>query len=341
MLRRLVQWLQPVVLILSMLAIGWFLTNQWPTLRNYPWRLDWRWLLATCVVTLASWGVEIAIWRHLLVSLGGHLSFWTAARLWFLSAIVRYIPGNIWQPLTLTLYSRRHGVPPETTITSIVLFQVVILLAVIPIFVGYFLWIDTTSFAAQYVAHVPQAFLWLALAPLLLFLLRPQWLIQLLNWGLARLQRPPLATQLTSGRLLMLILASLFVWLLWGGVFVCITFAVAGDGVADRAAITPLLIASFPIANTIGLLSLITPSGFGVREGTFFLLLTPQIDGGVVTVIALALRVWGVLNELLLALISLPFEQASIASQGNEPTVPFDSAIAEPVVASDLRREIT
>src|SRR3954447_26190490 len=129
MLRRLVHWLQPIFLLLALVAIGWFLTQQWPALRTYPWRLNWEWFLITAVLTLAGWAVEIAIWWRLLAALGGYLSYWTAARIWFLSAIVRYIPGNIWQPLSLTLYCRRHGVAPEISITSIILYQVVILLA--------------------------------------------------------------------------------------------------------------------------------------------------------------------------------------------------------------------
>jgi hypothetical protein len=282
---------------------------------------------------------EIAVWRHLLSTLGGKLPYWVAVRLWFLSAVVRYIPGNIWQPLSLTLHSRRHGIAPEATITSLILFQVITLLAIAPIFVIYFLWIDTKSLAAQFVAGFPPALIWTALVPLVLFLLRPQWLLALLNWALARIGRPPLATQLTSGALLTLIFVAWVDWILWGGVFAAFTFAVAGAGVTGGAAHAPLLIASYPIANAIGFLSLITPSGFGVREGAMYLLLTPQIDGGVVTVIALAVRVWGVLSELLMALISAPFEHASTKFARVDALVPIDSPLPDPVVKPDLHRE--
>jgi uncharacterized membrane protein YbhN (UPF0104 family) len=340
MLRRLIRWSQPIFLLVALAAIGWFLAKQWPTLRTYPWRLDWGWLLATCLFTWASWAVEIAIWRHLLATLGGNLPYWTAARIWFLSAIVRYIPGNVWQPLSLTLYCRRHGVAPEAAVTSIVLFQVVTLLATAPILVLYFVWIDTKSLAAQWISHFPPALLWLALLPLLAFLLRPQWLVEVLNWALLRLQRPPLAVKLTSGNLLTLLLVALFDWFLWGSVFAAFTFAVAGDAVGSgwgsNVAIAPLLIASYPIASVVGFLSLITPSGFGVREGAFYLLLTPQIAGSVVTVVALGIRVWGIINEVILALISAPYEKASAAG-ASVPPASVDVPVREPVIA-DLTR---
>ena len=348
MLRRLVRWIQPAFLTLAFIAIGWFLANQWPVLRTYPWRLHWGWLLATSVITLTSWGLEIAIWQHLLASLGGKLPYWAAARIWFLSAPVRYIPGNVWQPISMTLYGRRHGIEPEITITSIVLFQVLTLLSITPILVAYFLWIDTKSLASEFVAQFPPQLVWVVLVPVLAFLLRPQWLVLLLNWLLVRLKRPTLAVELTTPMLLMLIAAALGVWLLWGCVFTTFTLAVAGDGVtrmANSATLAPLLITSYPIANVVGLLGVFTPNGFGVREGAFYLLLTPQIAGSVVTVMALGIRIWGVLHELLLALISVPFERASVnarlaAQAALAPVVlPVGGDHREPVVAPDLRSE--
>jgi hypothetical protein len=233
-------------------------------------------------------------------------------------------------------------VAPEATLTSIALYQVVMLLAMAPILVAYFLWIDTKSLAARFVANFPPVLLWLALVPLLLFLLRPQWLVQLLNWLLIRFHRPPLALRLTSVRLLLLLVAGLGSWLLWGLVFAAFAFAVAGVGLTNAPnghwSLAPLLVAAYPIANVIGLLSFITPSGFGVREGAFYLLLTPQIAGSVVTVIALGVRVWGIVNELFFALLSLPFERAAAA---NLAPIPPTSLPADALVTPDLRRETT
>lgn len=355
MLRRLVRWLQPVTLLLSVLAIGWFLSSQWPTLRTYPWQIDGGWLVAAALLTIASWGVEIAIWRHLLLGLGGKLPYWAAVRIWFLSAVVRYIPGSVWQPLSLTLYSRRYGVAPEVTVTSIVLFQVINLFAIAPILVIYFLWIDTQSLAAQFLAQLPPGLVWIVLLPIVAFLLRPQWLVALLNWMLARLKRPPLAAVLTSRLLFTMIIVAALDWLLWGATFAALTFAVAGEGIVERATLAPLLIASYPIANAIGFLSIITPSGLGVREGAMFLLLTPQIDGAVVTVIALAIRVWTTVGELLLALISAPIQQAATLRGGYETNAdaithqlmdkPTDLILCEiqrkPEVEPDLRSKTT
>lgn len=325
MFSRLVRWLQPLFLCLAALAIAWFLRSHWAALRAYPWQIDAGWLAASALLLLLSWALEVAIWRHLLRLVGGGLSYAQALRIWFLSAVVRYIPGNIWQPLSMTLYCRRYGVAPEATLTSIAFYQALILLAAAPMAAAYLLWAGHNSLVAQGLAAIPPALAWLLLLPAALFLLRPQALTAAMNWALVRLGRAPLHARLTSPALLALILAAILDWLLWGATFAALVFGVAAvDSGAERAALAPLLIISYPIAYAAGFLSLITPSGFGVREGAFYLLLVPRLDGAVVTVVALAMRVWTTLGELLLALASAPFERPR-----RTPAPQFVSALAE------------
>ena len=71
--------------------------------------------------------------------------------------------------------------------------------------------------------------------------------------------------------------------------------------------LAPDLVAAYAIAYTIGFVSLLTPSGIGVREGALYLLLAPVLGGGLATVAAIAMRVWVTLGELLAAGASLVF----------------------------------
>lgn len=336
MFSRLVRWLHPLFLGLAALAIAWFLRSQWATLRAYPWRLDAGWLAASALLLLLSWTVEIAIWRRLLRLVGGRLTFLQAARIWFLSAVVRYIPGNIWQPLSMTIYARRYGVAPEATLTSIAIYQVIILLAAAPMTAAYMLWGERNSLAAQALDGIAPGLAWLILLPVLVFLLRPQWLLAAINWGLVRLRRDPLPVHLTSGALAALTGAAVIDWLLWGATFAAFTFGVSGAETVARAELAPLLVISYPIAYAVGFLSVITPSGFGVREGAFYLLLAPQIDGAVITVVALAMRAWTTVGELLAALISAPFERAPVSPASHVVLPPADRP-----ADAELRRNLT
>ncbi len=322
MLRRFARWLQPALLLAAILAIAWFLRQQWPALAAYPWRFDAAWFAAACGLAAITWAVEVGIWRATLRLVGGELAYWPAVRIWFLSAIVRYVPGNIWQPLSLTLHGRRYGVAPEATVASIALYQVIILMAAAPIAVVYFLWIDTQTLLAQWIGEIHWVVAGLALLPFGAFLVRPAWFMALLNWGLGRVGRPPLTQRLTGPALLALIVAAAVDWLLWGLTFATFTFALAGAGTPDPGSLWIQLMLSYPIAYAIGFLSLLTPSGFGVREGAFYLLLVPRLDGAVVTVIALAMRLWTTAGELIAALASVPFERGLPPAQVTPPVGP-------------------
>ena len=120
--RRMLHLLQPALVVIALVFVGLLLAAQWQELRAYPWTLRPGWLLVSALFLLASWAMEIGIWRSLLHAVGAGLPFAPAVRIWFLSAVVRYIPGNIWQPLSMTIQAQRWGVPAEATITVPLLF---------------------------------------------------------------------------------------------------------------------------------------------------------------------------------------------------------------------------
>jgi uncharacterized membrane protein YbhN (UPF0104 family) len=293
--------LQPIFFLLALLFVLFLLRSQWAELRAYDWQLDWRWLAFSALLLLTSWLMEIGIWRHLLHLVGGDLSYAPALRIWFLSAIMRYIPGNVWQPLSMTVLCRRHGIRPEATLTGVVLYQAIILLAVVPMAGLYMIGTGSLGLFSEFLRSATWWLLGLALLPVIAFVVRPQWLMQGINWTLTKLGREILPVELTSVRLLALLLVASINWLFWGASFAALTFGLSSYGTAEIVRLTPHLVLAYPIAYAIGFLSFITPSGFGVREGAFFLLLAPVMEGGVVTVAALAMRVWTTAGELLMA----------------------------------------
>ena len=313
MVQKTVRIAQPIFLALAGLAIVLFLRSQWDTLRHYPWRLLPGMLVVSTGFLLLTWAVEVEIWRRILARVGGRLTFFSAVRIWFLSAILRYIPGNIWQPLSMTIYCMRYGIRPEVTVTSILLYQVIILLAVAP-FVAVYVWAGVAGgYVAALIANASPWLVALVIAPVALFIMQPNWLTGLINALLVRLGRAPMDVRLSSGGLLLLIVAAGVNWLMWGVTFAAFTFSIAEVAVEDLTQLVVLLVAAYPIAYAVGFLSFLTPSGFGVREGAFYVLLSPIMPGSVVAVAALAMRAWTTLGELLIAGVSAPIEHASAA----------------------------
>ena len=321
-MRALLRWVQPLLAVAAAVSIIAYLASQWPDLRSHQWHLSARWLAAAAVLLLASWAVEIQLWRALMRSLGGHIAYVPAARIWFLSAVVRYVPGNIWQPLSMTLYGQRLGIRPEVTVTSVALYQLVILLAAGPLAALYFWLTGNWGLLTQTVGRASTPLLLLALFPALLFILWPGLLLRLLNWMLARVGRPALEQGLGRLSLLGMLLIAAFDWLLWGLTFATLTWAINDYTQAEMINLAPHLVASYAIAYSIGFLSLITPSGFGVREGALYLLLATVMPGTVVTVAALAMRVWTMLGEVIMALLAAAVGDGRSTEVAPESIVP-------------------
>jgi hypothetical protein len=126
------------MMVAAAIFIGLWLAGEWPALRAHAWQLQGGWLVLSAFLMLASWGVEIALWQSIIATLGGRMGYLPGARIWFKSAVVRYVPGNIWQPLSMTLQAQQQGVRAEVTVTSVVLYQGIILMAAAPIAAIYF-----------------------------------------------------------------------------------------------------------------------------------------------------------------------------------------------------------
>ncbi len=324
MWRRWFDRLQPLFLLLAFLFIAALLRSQWATLRSYEWRLDPAWLALSAGLMLASWAGEVYIWYLLIRLLGSHLPYGAALRIWFLTALVRYIPGNVWQPLSLTLYCQQRNIRPELTLASIALFQVIVLLAITPIAAFYFQLTGNWGIFTDLLAGWANWLIGLALLPLFVFLAKPSWLLAMLNWLLRKVGRVEVQATLSSWHLLLLLLLGAFDWLLWGATFATVTLALGPLTDLPLPMLFFHLMAVYPIGYAIGFLSLFTPSGFGVREGAYYLLLAPMLGGGLVTVAALTMRVWNIVGEVVMALVSLVIERRNarpLAPLMIEPTI--------------------
>lgn len=310
---QLLRWAKPILALLAVLFIGLLLRSQWAEMQAQSWRLHWGWLGAAIALLLLSWAIEIAIWRYLLTMLDGPLDrrmdFWAGMRVWFLSAIIRYIPGNIWQPLGMTVLCSRRGIRAEATLISVVLFQAVTLLGSLPLAAAYFLFTGNMGLLTASVGGMAPWLAWLGMGAVLLFVLRPGWLFGVMNWLLVKVGRTPLPVTISSPRLLALILAGSISWIVWGLTFAAITFAAVEIPAQRMAGDLVHFVAAYPMAYVIGYLSFLTPSGLGVREGALFFWLEPVIGGGVATVAAISMRLLTTAGELVLAGVSLAWDR--------------------------------
>jgi hypothetical protein len=297
---RLRQLVQPVAIALAFVLLALLLRSQWEALKSLDWHIRFRWLAVSGVCIVAGWLVEVALWRRLVVILGGRIGYTRAAQLWFASAIVRYIPGNIWQPISLTTRCREEGVRAETTLGSLTFFHVIQILAVVPITAAYLAtWGATSALSAAAQSFSPWWTLPLAL-PILVLVLWPHALIALVNWLLRLVDRDPLPLDLRATQLIKLLGISLGGWLLFSAGFTSLALGLLPEGEVARRWI-PHLMAAYPLAFAVGFVTLIAPSGLAVREGALFVLLSPVVGGAHAVVFALGMRVWEIVLDAVVA----------------------------------------
>lgn len=284
------RWRKPARAAALLLALGLLaavVREQWDALLLYEWRLSPGWVLAALAGLGVAWLVEIDTWRRILAGLGGVLRLGHAFGSWFLGNIMRYVPGNIWQYLGMAELNAAAGVSRILTLTSIVLHQVIWIAAGLAI---------VTTYAV--VAGELGSLSWLRpvlwLAPLGLILLQPRRLERMLNWALVRLRREPVRVTLTGPQILGMLMRYAVVWTLTG-----LGFAALVRGLtAYPVALVPRLAVAWVAAYAVGFLSLLTPSGLGVREGALILLLSPMLAPPLPAIIAILARLWMMVGEL-------------------------------------------
>src|SRR5215204_5514650 len=130
------RWL--TVAVLAVVA-GFFvatLAARWNDVISLKWRLE-PGLFAVATVLLAlSYGLVACLWGLALGRAAG-TGLAAGARIWFLSNLARYVPGNVWSYVGAVELARREGVARRVTLAVMALTQLlsvgVALLAGLPV----------------------------------------------------------------------------------------------------------------------------------------------------------------------------------------------------------------
>jgi uncharacterized membrane protein YbhN (UPF0104 family) len=116
--RRRSRWL--TIAVLAVVA-GFFvatLAARWNDVISLNWRLEpWLFVMATVLLAL-SYGLVAWLWGVALHRAAGTRPA-TGARIWFLSNLARYVPGNVWSYVGAVELARREGVARRTTLAAI------------------------------------------------------------------------------------------------------------------------------------------------------------------------------------------------------------------------------
>ncbi|MDQ2667698.1 MAG: hypothetical protein M3Z05_17025 [Gemmatimonadota bacterium] len=267
-------------------------------LRQQPLPIEPRWALIALsgAVFLMAHGVLVATWRIVLSCWDEHLPFWSAARVWSVSNLGRYVPGKIWQIGAMGAMARELNVSPVAASGSALLGTLVNIAA------GFI--VALVSGRALILTRVPPAMRPLAIAVVVaaaLSLLLLPFVVPRLAPMAGRIMRRPVQATLPVRAVVYSLVGNVVAWLVYG-----LAFEIFVAGVLGRATgAYPTYLAAYTSSYLIGYIFLFAPAGVGFRETAMLELL--QIAGLAAhpeaALVTLTSRIWLTLLEVVPALL--------------------------------------
>jgi uncharacterized membrane protein YbhN (UPF0104 family) len=264
------------------------LASQWDKVGSRLTHLQfgWEWIGTATLLILVTYALLIEGWRRVLGAWDSHLPFMQAARIWFLSNLGKYVPGNIWSLTAMGVMARDRGLSAIAAAGSSVIMQMVSLAT------GAAIVMVTSAKLLGQPLLVGAAVVVLVVV----LLSAPRFLPPLAVWvgGLIGKDIAPPSVPATS--IWTAAFASTLSWLFYGLAFQLFVRGLLGNAPGEISS----YIAVYTAAYILGFISPIAPAGLGVREFTLAAFMTQlglanEADAALV---AIAARLWLTIVEL-------------------------------------------
>jgi hypothetical protein len=241
--------------------VGRSVAEQISKFRDQPLGIDPRWGMIALAAgfTLAAFVILIETWRRIIVAWGDTLSFGDAARIWFVSNLVRYAPGSTLVQLgAMAHLSRKQAISP-TAATGASVINVAVNITtgfIVALVAGY----DTLNEMSFGYAKLGVA---VALLMLIGILTLPFFLPTLLGVIEKRTGKALVAGRLPMSAIYLSLVGNVIAWTLYGMSYRALIAGVIGSATGSLAQ----YVAVYAGAYVMGYLVFFLPAGAGIREG--------------------------------------------------------------------------
>lgn len=288
--RRWPRLLQAALAVLVLGLAARALARNWAELHSQPlhWDIEPGYLLLSAATVWLMYALLIVAWRLMLLGWGQRLDGWSAARIWTVSSLGKYVPGKVWAVAGMAVMSQQAGVAPWAATGSAIVLQA------LAIGTGAAVAALTGTTALER-AHPGSraALIGVVVASVvgLAFLLWPPVLRQVIR-RLSPSSAPPVAAPARG--IVFGLVANCVAWLGYG-----FALWLLGRGLLPGSGLSlGISISVFTASYLAGFLALLAPGGIGVRESVFILMLQSPLGIANATALALASRVLLTITEL-------------------------------------------
>ena len=276
---------------------------------SYSWQLHPLWLFLSFVTLLFHSCCSVKPWLAFLHQFGKNLPYREGFVIFYLSQLGRYLPGKLWFLLGRIYFCEKAGIGKAET-----LFSSLLELSFL-VFSGSLISLCSLPFIRTDIFRFIPIFLIALFGGIFTLAFFWRKIFHFVSKKIIRTEihfefsAPILGISLRSTfQFLRFLFIYLLLWCCCGFAFFLFVKSLSPIGWNKFPAMTGI----YASAWTVGFLSVITPSGLGVREGMLSLLLSAYLPTSTATVIALLSRIWSTIAELVLAGAAV-FLRASIA----------------------------
>jgi len=279
------------VLLLSIIFLGWKAHQSWDALRAYPWQIRYSRIVASAALYVLQTLIVVFAWQLIMNSLSERLPLRRHTRIYGVTNLLRRIPaGMLWVIAGRAYAYRDWEVPARVAALGSLLEMWLVISTGLPL----------AALAAPALGLLPRSQGWgLAAAACILnvITLHPRVIDKMLN----RLRGESCPTELTYRTTLLWALIYVAIWLVSGvGLF-----AMAQLFTDVSVAHLPATIGVWVLSSLISYLTLLSPSGLGVKELSLTLLLGIFLADPLPLLVALAMRLIWTLYDVLFGLGAL------------------------------------
>ena len=293
---RILKFLVPLVIAFF---IGRAIHRNWQEVRAADWTFDGGYLLISVLLTVGWFALRPYVWAAILGRFGHPISYGAAFRIFRQAELSRYVPGTVWQYVSRVYLAGQWGVPAAATMAATIIETVLLVLAsILPALLNI-------REALPRLAGIQQVLLFV-FPVVALAVVHPRVLNLWAGFLARRLKQPYSKLEIGWGAVAGVCLTYSLMWLVVG---LGVGFFVRGV-ISIPLTEVPVVGSYYAAAWFIGIISVVAPAGMGIRDGAFGLLLSQAMPLGAALTIAVAVRLWMTLLELVWAALGLWFFDA-------------------------------
>jgi uncharacterized membrane protein YbhN (UPF0104 family) len=317
-------WLRAGLLVIVLALCGYGLYSEWPQVMAGLARLHWYSVSASLTAAVAGSACMMLAWRAILADLGSPLRLAAAARISFVSALGKYLPGAVWAFAAQLELAHELGVPRRRSAAS---FAVSLALLV-----GAGLGVAAIALPLA-APGTARSYWWvLAAVPLIAAVLCPPVFGRIMDRALVVARQPLEHRPSWHG------LGRALAWTIAGWVLLGIQVWLLVSDMSGQHRYLLLAGGGYALAFSAGLLLVVFPGGIGAREVILIAVLSSVLPHGTAVAVAVMARVITTVADLACAGLGLTLSRGA---RGTVATTAVATTGAGPQGSAALPSELT